>query len=70
MFKRRHDITLADLIRESKVEKRRIAKDMGITPQWLSTLLARDPDDLTITQLRAIVKAIGMELTVSVDIRI
>ena len=69
-MKRRHDITLADLIRESKVEKRTIAKKMGITPQWLSALLAKHPDDLTINQLRSIVQAIGLELTVSVDVRI
>jgi predicted XRE-type DNA-binding protein len=70
MIKRRTDIILHELIRTSKVEKRKIAKSMGISPQWLSALLAKDPDDLTINQLRSIVQAIGLELIVSVEVRV
>lgn len=67
-MKRRVEITLEQLIKDSRVEKRTIAKKMGISPQWLSVLLAKPQDELTIKQLRSIVHAIGLELTVSIDV--
>ena len=61
-------MSLEELIKTSGVPKSRIAKSMNISPQWLSTLLSKDTNDLTINQLSGIVRAIGFELSVSVDI--
>lgn len=69
-MKRRTDITLHELIKSAKIEKRQIAKNMNISPQWLSVLLAKNSDDLTISQLRSIVRAIGLDLNVSIDVRL
>lgn len=70
MIKKRVNISINDLIKLSGRRKSSIAKEMGITPQWLSTLLSKHPDDLTVGQLKQICTALDLQLTVSVDIKI
>ena len=70
MIKKRVNITINDLIKVSGKSKSTIAKEMGISPQWLSVLLSKHPDDLTVGQLKQICTALGLQLTVSADIKV
>lgn len=70
MYKKRYKGTIVTLLKEHKVTNKELAKSLGVTPVWVSRLLSRPTEDLTVRQLRAIANAIGYELSISLDIKL
>jgi len=48
-------------IKDSKVQKKEIAKQLGITPQWLSNLLAKPMEEWSLKQIKTITSLLGYD---------
>ncbi len=67
MFHSRSSTGLETLIKQSGISKKKIAKTLKISPQWLSKLLSKDPEDLTIRQLKDILGAIHIDMSILIE---
>ena len=67
MFHSRNAVGLEAIIKQSGISKKKIAKSLNISPQWLSKLLSKDTEDLTVRQVKDILRVIGIDMSIVLE---